>query len=90
MLIARLHDVGVEYHHVNDGFVFLGHRIIRKRGSHGRMAVVTTIPKEKAKAFTHKLSKASDEDDDTGPDRRPAMGAEFGGSSRARRSLMSG
>ncbi|MCP2223668.1 reverse transcriptase/maturase family protein [Bradyrhizobium elkanii] len=27
--------------HVNDGFVFLGHRIIRKRGSHGRMSVVT-------------------------------------------------
>ena len=46
------------YHHVNDGFVFRGHRIIRKWGSHGRMAVVTTIPKEKAKAFTHKLSKA--------------------------------
>ena len=44
--------------HVNDGFVFLGHRIIRKRGSNGRMGVVTTIPKEKAKAFTHKLTKA--------------------------------
>ena len=23
--------------HVNDGFIFLGHRIIRKRGSRGRM-----------------------------------------------------
>ena len=44
--------------HVNDGFVFLGHRIIRKRGKTGRMSVVTTIPKEKAKAFTHKLTKA--------------------------------
>jgi RNA-directed DNA polymerase len=44
--------------HVNDGFVFLGHRIIRKRGSHGRMSVVTTIPKEKAKAFARKLAKA--------------------------------
>jgi group II intron reverse transcriptase/maturase len=44
--------------HVNDGFVFLGHRIIRKRGKTGRMSVVTTIPKEKAKAFVHKLSKA--------------------------------
>ena len=42
--------------HVNDGFVFLGHRIIRKRGSTGRMVVVTTIPKEKAKAFARKLS----------------------------------
>jgi group II intron reverse transcriptase/maturase len=44
--------------HVNDGFVFLGHRIIRKRGKTGRMSVVTTIPQEKAKAFAHKLSKA--------------------------------
>ena len=42
--------------HVNDGFVFLGHRIIRKRGSNGRMSVVTTIPKEKAKAFVRKLT----------------------------------
>jgi RNA-directed DNA polymerase len=44
--------------HVNDGFVFLGHRIIRKRGSTGRMVAVTTIPKEKAKAFAHRLSDA--------------------------------
>jgi group II intron reverse transcriptase/maturase len=44
--------------HVNDGFVFLGHRIIRKRGKTGRMSVVTTIPKEKAKTFAHKLSDA--------------------------------
>lgn len=43
--------------HVNDGFVFLGHRIIRKRGSHGRMAVVTTIPKEKTKGFVHRLTE---------------------------------
>ena len=41
--------------HVDDGFVFLGHRIIRKRGSHGRMSVVTTIPKEKAKTFAGRL-----------------------------------
>ena len=44
--------------HVDDGFVFLGHRIIRKRGSNGRMSVVTTIPKEKAKTFGHRLAKA--------------------------------
>jgi hypothetical protein len=44
--------------HVNDGFVFLGHRIIRKRGSNGRMSVVTTIPKEKAKAFVYRLTEA--------------------------------
>lgn len=43
--------------HVNDGFVFLGHRIIRKRGPRGNMRVVTTIPKVKAKAFTHALVK---------------------------------
>ncbi|MCW8309570.1 reverse transcriptase domain-containing protein, partial [Acidiphilium sp. PA] len=44
--------------HVDDGFVFLGHRIIRKRGSHGRMSVVTTIPKEKAKTFACRLVEA--------------------------------
>jgi len=44
--------------HVDDGFVFLGNRIIRKRGSRGRMSVVTTIPKEKAKAFVHGLTEA--------------------------------
>ncbi len=43
--------------HVNDGFIFLGHRIIRKRGPKGSMRVVTGIPHEKAKAFTHALSK---------------------------------
>ncbi len=41
--------------HVDKGFVFLGHRIIRKRGSSGRMSVVTTIPKEKAKTFARRL-----------------------------------
>ena len=30
--------------HVDDGFVFLGHWIIRRRGSSGRMSVVSTIP----------------------------------------------
>ena len=50
--------------HVNDGFVFLGHRIIRKRGSRGRMTVVTTIPKEKTKAFAHKLTEALSGDHD--------------------------
>jgi len=41
--------------HVNDGFTFLGHRLIRKRGSSGRMRPVTTIPEEKIKAFKHRL-----------------------------------
>ncbi len=43
--------------HVNDGFVFLGHRIIRKRGPKGNMRVVSGIPKDKAKAFAHSLSQ---------------------------------
>jgi RNA-directed DNA polymerase len=30
--------------HVKDGFVFLGHRIIRKRGPRGRMGSMTIIP----------------------------------------------
>jgi len=43
--------------HVNDGFTFLGHRIIRKRGSKGKMSTVTGIPKEKARSFSYALSK---------------------------------
>jgi len=50
--------------HVNDGFTFLGHRIIRKRGSRGRMTVVTTIPKEKERSFTRKLVDALSRDYD--------------------------
>lgn len=44
--------------HVNDGFIFLGHRIIRKRGPKGNMRVVSGIPHAKAKAFSHSLSQA--------------------------------
>jgi RNA-directed DNA polymerase len=44
--------------HVNDGFVFLGHRIIRKRGPKGNMRVVSGIPLDKAKAFSHSLSQS--------------------------------
>jgi RNA-directed DNA polymerase len=43
--------------HVNDGFIFLGHRIIRKRGPRGRMRPVTTIPWAKYRGFTDKLVK---------------------------------
>lgn len=43
--------------HVNDGFVYLGHRIIRKRRAHGRMSVLTTIPKEKANVFVRRLTE---------------------------------
>ena len=42
--------------HVNDGFVFLGHRIIRKRSRFGAMCVVTTIPSDKARNFRKTLS----------------------------------
>lgn len=41
--------------HVNDGFVFLGHRIIRKRGPKGTMRPVSGIPNVKAKAFALSL-----------------------------------
>jgi RNA-directed DNA polymerase len=37
--------------HVNDGFVFLGHRILRQRGPRGRLRPVTTIPWEKYRNF---------------------------------------
>jgi len=43
---------------VDDGVVFLGHRIIRRRGSSGRMSVVSTIPKDKAKIFARRLVEA--------------------------------
>ena len=43
--------------HVNDGFVFLGHRIIRKRGPHGRMRPVATIPWEKYLGFAERFVK---------------------------------
>lgn len=41
--------------HVNDGFVFLGHRIIRKRGPRGGMRPVTTIPWAKYRGLARKL-----------------------------------
>ena len=43
--------------HVNDGFTFLGHRIIRKRGPRGTMRPVTTIPRDKFRNFAHRLAK---------------------------------
>ncbi len=44
--------------HVNDGFTFLGHRIIRKRGPRGMMRPVSTIPKEKSRGLARKLTAA--------------------------------
>ena len=43
--------------HVNDGFVFLGHRIIRKRGPQARMRIVTTIPWAKYRDLTARMVK---------------------------------
>jgi group II intron reverse transcriptase/maturase len=42
--------------HVNDGFIFLGHRVIRKRSRYGDMRVVSTRPKEKARNFAASLT----------------------------------
>lgn len=42
--------------HVNDGFVFLGHRIIRKRGDRGHMRVVTGIPWKSYRRFADELT----------------------------------
>ncbi len=41
--------------HVDDGFIFLGHRVIRKRGPRNTMRPVTTIPLRKFKNFIAKL-----------------------------------
>lgn len=41
--------------HVDDGFTFLGHRIIRKRGPRGTMRPVTTIPRDRFQAFASRL-----------------------------------
>ena len=43
--------------HVNDGFTFLGHRLIRKCGPLGNMRTVTQIPYAKLKAFAAKIVK---------------------------------
>lgn len=42
--------------HIDDGFTFLGHRIIRKPAQRGGMRVVTTIPREKSRNFTASLT----------------------------------
>ncbi|MDQ2945429.1 MAG: group II intron reverse transcriptase/maturase, partial [Acidobacteriota bacterium] len=43
--------------HVNDGFVFLGHRIIRKRGPRANMRSVTSIPWAKYRGLAQRLVK---------------------------------
>jgi group II intron reverse transcriptase/maturase len=53
--------------HVNDGFIFLGHRIIRKRGKKGTMRPVSTIPYEKSKSFLHSLTQLLSSNYQTNP-----------------------
>lgn len=55
-LKLRLNMEKTKVTHVNDGFVFLGHRIIRKRSRYGKMRVVTTIPKDRARNFAASLT----------------------------------
>jgi RNA-directed DNA polymerase len=42
--------------HVNDGFVFLGHRVIRKRSRKGGMGIFSMIPWGKARNFRASLA----------------------------------
>ncbi len=42
--------------HVNNGFIFLGHRIMRKRSRYGDIRVVSTIPHDKARNFATSLT----------------------------------
>ena len=46
--------------HVNDGFVFLGHRIIRKRGKKGTMRVTDGIPHDKVSGFIVRIKEHID------------------------------
>lgn len=55
-LKLRLNMEKTRLTHVNDSFIFLGHRIIRKRSRYGDMRVVTTIPNEKARNFAASLT----------------------------------
>ena len=55
-LKLRLNMDKTKITYVNDGFIFLGHRIIRKRSRYGEMRVVSTIPQEKARNFAASLT----------------------------------
>jgi group II intron reverse transcriptase/maturase len=54
-LKLRLNMDKTKITHVNDGFIFLGHWIIRKHSRYGDMRVVSTISKEKARNFAASL-----------------------------------
>ncbi|CAD5794263.1 reverse transcriptase-like protein from prophage or plasmid [Escherichia coli] len=55
-LKLRLNMDNTKITHVNDGFIFLSHRIIRKRNHYGEMRVISAIPKENAALLTALLS----------------------------------
>ncbi|MFV2393975.1 group II intron reverse transcriptase/maturase, partial [Escherichia coli] len=55
-LKLRLNMDKTKITHVNDGCIFLGHRIIRKRSRYGEMRVVSTSPQEKARNFAASLT----------------------------------
>lgn len=55
-LKLRLNMSKTRITHVNDGFIILGHRIIRKRSRYRDMRVVSTIPMEKARHFAASLT----------------------------------
>lgn len=58
-LKLRLNMAKTRVTHVNDGFIFLGHRIIRKRSRYGDIWVVLTIPIEKTRNFAASLTALS-------------------------------
>jgi hypothetical protein len=55
-LKLRLNIEKTKITHFNDGFVFLGHRIIHKRSRYGDMRVVSTIPHDNARNFAATLT----------------------------------
>jgi len=48
--------------HINDGFMFLGYQIARKRTASGKMNIVTSIPKIKLDNFCAKLRQVLSKD----------------------------
>jgi len=66
-LLLTLNMEKTKITHVNDGFVFLGHRIIRKRNGRGKMRIVSTIPHAKAHNFSVAIAKMLSTDYDESP-----------------------
>jgi len=55
-LVLNLSDEKTRVTHINDGINFLGYRIIRKRQTNGKMAVVPQIPLSAVRRICNKLS----------------------------------